>query len=343
MARKNHRLDEETSYWMSYSDMMAGLLLAFVLIIAFTVLHAQLQYDEKQDQLLGKEEELLVKAEELEGERIRVADQQIELNAQEEKLTKQGEKISLQEKKLKEQNELLAQLQQLMDEQQAKLDDIIGVRSELVEALKSEFEDSDLSIAVDEQTGAITFDSSILFDYNKDVLTEQGKEFLARFLPRYVSILLGDKYRGYISEILIEGHTDTDGKYMFNLDLSQKRAYSVAEYCLEDGNEILDDTQLDALRSVVSVTGRSYSKPVYAEDGSVDMEASRRVEFLFRLKDEEMVREMIDILSSQAGDEQAMEDGQETEPGQAEPDGQETEPGEAGSDEQEPEGEEAAQ
>ena len=38
---------------------------------------------------------------------------------------------------------------------------------------------------------------------------------------------------------------------------------------------------------------------VYDDKGKVDMEASRRVEFLFRLKDEEMVREMIEILSEE--------------------------------------------
>ena len=50
---------EETSYWLSYSDMMAGLLLTFVLIISFTMLHARMDYDEKQLQLAGKEEELV--------------------------------------------------------------------------------------------------------------------------------------------------------------------------------------------------------------------------------------------------------------------------------------------
>ncbi len=290
---------EETTYWMSYSDMMAGLLLAFVLIISFTVLHAKLQYDEKENQLLGKEQELMVQSDALEAERLRVADQQLKLNDQEQALAAQGEKIAIQEKTLKEQSQLLSELQALMDEQQAKLDNIIGVRSELVQALKEEFDDSDLHIAVDEQTGAITFDSTILFDYNKDTLTDTGKEYLAKFLPGYVKVLLGDKYRDYISEILIEGHTDTDGKYMFNLELSQDRAYSVAEYCLSDDGEVLTDDELEALRSVVSVTGRSYSSPVYDENGEVDMEASRRVEFSFHLKDEEMIREMIDILASQ--------------------------------------------
>jgi len=304
--KRRRKTDGETTYWLSYSDMMAGLLLVFVLIIAFTMLHAKMQYDEKQTELIGKEQELLVQADELEKERDIVAEQKTTLdeqaemlNAQEEALAEQGEKIAIQEETLREQHELLNKLEAIMSEQQQKLDDIIGVRAELVEDLSREFSDSDLKVSVDETTGAITFDSSILFDYNKSVLKPSGKEFLAEFLPRYVDVLLSPKYKDNISEILIEGHTDTEGSYLVNLSLSQKRALAVAEYCLSEKNGILTDRQLEEMRNLVSASGRSYSDPVYDEDGEIDMAASRRVEFLFRLKDEEMVREMIEILSEQ--------------------------------------------
>lgn len=306
MKRHRRHLDEETTYWLSYSDMMAGLLLVFVLIISFTMLHSKMQYDEKQTELLGKEQELLVKADELEDERAIVAEQKTTLdeqakmlNAQEEALAEQGEKIAIQEETLREQHELLDKLEAIMSEQQQKLDDIIGVRTELVEDLRKEFDDSDLKVSVDEKTGGITFDASILFDYNKSVLKPSGKEFLAEFLPRYADVLLSTKYKDNISEILIEGHTDTEGDYLFNLELSQKRALAVAEYCLGDDSDILSDRQLEEMRDLISATGRSYSNPVYDEDGNIDMEASRRVEFLFQLKDEEMVREMIEILNEE--------------------------------------------
>ncbi len=297
--KNRRRHDEETTYWLSYSDMMAGLLLTFVLIISFTMLHAKMDYDEKQMQLTGKEQELSVKAEELDKEREIVSQQAEQLNAQEEALAEQGEKIAIQEQTLKEQHELLNKLEALMSEQQQKLDDIIGVRAELVQALSQEFENSNLKVSVDDKTGAITFDASILFDYNKSEIKTTGEEFLSEFLPRYVDVLLSPKYRDNISEIIIEGHTDTEGTYIFNLQLSQKRALAVAEYCLGDKSEILSDSQLEEMRKLVSATGCSYSKPVYDEDGDIDMEASRRVEFLFRLKDEEMVREMIEILSEE--------------------------------------------
>ena len=181
MKHRRH-VDQETTYWLSYSDMMAGLLLVFVLVISFTMLHAKMDYDEKQNELVGKEQELVVKAAELDKEREIVSEQAEKLNAQEEALAKQGEKIAIQEKTLEEQNELLNKLAAVLSEQQQKLDDIIGVRAELVQTLSREFGDSNLKVSVDEKTGGITFDASILFDYNKATLKPSGKEFLSEFV-----------------------------------------------------------------------------------------------------------------------------------------------------------------
>ena len=314
MARMHGRKqDEETTYWLSYSDMMAGLLLCFVLIIALTVLHARVLYDEKQRELTAKEDELIIQADALKEQQDLVRTQQEQLDEQaaillsqstaltekEDQLASQTEKLREQEATLLAQHSYLETLQKIMQEQQTQLDNIIGVRSELIAALKKEFEDSDLSIAVDEKTGAITFDSSILFEYNSDTLKPTGEQFLAEFLPRYCRILLGPQYQQYISEIMIEGNTDTSGGYIYNLELSQKRAFSVARFCLSDDANIVSSHYRDRLREVVSCNGRSYSNPIIDEAGNVDMDASRRVDFLFRLKDEEMIREMIEILNAE--------------------------------------------
>ncbi len=310
MGRNTHhrKQDEETNYWLSYSDMMAGLLLTFVLIIAVNMLHSKVQFDAKQEELAGKEQALIVQSNELAAERSTVADQQAlldiqqeALNAQQQKLTEQEKLLADAETTLRDQHALLDELSRVMSEQQAKLDNIIGIRQDLIEALQEEFRNSNLQIAVDEKTGAITFDSSILFEYNEATLTDKGKEYLSEFLPRYVRILMSPEYKDYVSEIIIEGHTDSSGTYLFNLELSQERAYSVAEYCLSDDAGLLSSYYLEEMRRVTSTTGRSWSDPVLRPDGTEDDEASRRVEFLFRLKDEEMVREMIEILSQENG------------------------------------------
>ncbi len=294
---RGRRRDEETTYWLSYSDMMAGLLLCFVLIISLTVLRSKVLYDQKTEELRGKENELIIQSQELENERLTIDEQGKKLNAQELKLSEQEGELLAQQKKLEEQSQLLKDLEKLMGEQQAKLDNIIGIRSELVEALRNEFEHSSLSISVDEKTGAITMDSNILFEYNKSTLKSGGKDFLGEFMPRYLKILLSPKYSKYISEIVIEGHTDTDGDYLSNLNLSQQRAYSVADYCLRPNSKVLSESEREELEEVLTTVGKSFSEPVLKPDGSVDADASRRVEILFRLRDEEMIREMMEILN----------------------------------------------
>ena len=231
---------EETSYWLSYSDMMAALLLVFVLIISFTMMNAKRMYEKK-------------------------------------------------EAELREQ-------QKVMLEQQAKLDKLVGVRSQVVEALESEFSGSDMNMQIDANTGAITLNSSILFDVNEYELKESGQEFLKEFMPRYLSVLLKPQFKSYISEIIIEGHTDTDGTYLYNLELSQERALSVASFCLEDDNSVLAKDELEVRRPMLTANGRSYSDPIQNADGQIDYDASRRVEFKFRLSDEEIVDEMKHVL-----------------------------------------------
>lgn len=253
--RKRKSTDEETSYWLSYSDMMAALLLIFVLIISFTMLQSKRQYEEKERELLA---------------------QQNVIGEQQEQLDKQKDQ---------------------MQEQQEQLDKIIGIKSALITALRDEFDGSELKVSVDSQTGAITFDASVLFDKGKYEIKEEGKNFLDQFLPRYFSVLLKNDFHQYVSEIMIEGHTDTTADYLYNLELSQQRALAVAKYCLDEKSSSIPKEQIDQLQKIMTANGRSFSNPIYKEDGSVDMDASRRVEFKFRLKDEEMVEEMVRILN----------------------------------------------
>src|SRR5699024_5058992 len=51
------------------------------------------------------------------------------------------------------------------------------------------------------------------------------------------------------------------------------------------------------LEDCLTVNGHSMSNPILDENGEVDMDASRRVEVKFRLKDEEMIDELNQIMS----------------------------------------------
>lgn len=181
-----------------------------------------------------------------------------------------------------------------IEEMKRTIDQIMGVRSQLVKDLKDEFSGSPLGIEVDEKTGAIIFDTEILFEYDKAVLKEQSFQFLNEFVPKYLDVLLASGYEDYISEIIIEGHTDRDGTYLYNLELSQQRAYSVAQYILSDQFPYKNIQQ--HLQEKLTVNGKSFTDSRVDENGNYSPSASRRVEFKFRLKDQEILEKTREIL-----------------------------------------------
>ena len=106
-----------------------------------------------------------------------------------------------------------------------------------------------------------------------------------------------EEYKDYLAEIIIDGYTDTTGDYAYNLSLSQQRSLAVAQYLLSIEDDFLSSTQEEDLKQVLTVNGHSMSNPILDADGNVDMDASRRVEVKFRLKDDEMIDELNKIMS----------------------------------------------
>lgn len=79
-----------------------------------------------------------------------------------------------------------------------------------------------------------------------------------------------------IEEIRIEGHADTTGSFMHNLELSSKRAYNVYECIYKDCG--LTDIEKSFVEKYMIAVGYSTAKPVI-EDGKKNLHKSRRVEF----------------------------------------------------------------
>ena len=172
----------------------------------------------------------------------------------------------------------------------------MGVRTEIVRDLTAALSQADLKATVDGNTGDIMLESAVFFDVAKSNIKDSGRALLDEFIPVYLGVLLQPEYVDYLGEIIIEGHTDTQGTYLVNLELSQERALSVATYCLQ--MPTLSEEHLEKLREILTAKGRSYSDPIYNEDGTINMDASRRVEFKFRMKDSEMIDEIRNILGS---------------------------------------------
>ena len=311
--RKKKSGDNGFNVWRSYSDMMAGVLLLFVLIMCVTLFQAQKSYDEsiqERDERIALQEEYTQEIlaqqsalEEKEGQ-LQTQDEQLQsqneqLAQQEEQLAKLAAQLEEQETTLNAQKTALDEQTALLHEQQVQIDQIIGVKADVVASLRQEFAANNVNVDIDSQTGALTLDANVMFDYDDTTLLEEGEEVLSQILPIYCQVLLGEEYRDNVAEIIIDGYTDTNGDYDYNLELSQKSFLAVAQYLLSIDEEFLDSEQIALLQEKLTVNGHSMSDPILNEDGSVNMEASRRVEVKFRLKDEEMISEMLRIVSEE--------------------------------------------
>ena len=295
--------------WISYSDMMAALLLIFVLILTyslyqyFTMLETKTRELNDQQVLLDQQAiDLRLARDELDEKEATLIiiqgnldDLKIKLDDQEKKLDDLQIILAAKEADLEAATLKLQEQQDLLNAQALRIDNLIGIRAAMIKDLSDSLTAASLKAAVDPGTGDIVLDSSVLFETGSAGIRQEGKDLLDRFIPVYLDVLLRDDYSGYLGEIIIEGHTDTDGTYESNLKLSQNRALQVAIYCLNMPS--LTPAQRTKLQQILTATGRSESNPVII-NGVEDKEASRRVEFKFRLKDAEMIEEMNRILSN---------------------------------------------
>ena len=208
--RRNREAFAEHSYWQSYSDMMAALLLIFILLIAITLaIYRQKTSDLDQTRLAlnAAQSELDATIEDLELSKAELEKSNGELASSLAELQQAYAQAALTQEELNNAYLEIENARQELTTTKQELQDIVGIRTDIIGALQTAFSNS--TMKVDAQTGSITFSSDVLFRYNSASLTAESRETLKNIIPMYLDVLLQDQFRGYIAEIIIEGHTDT--------------------------------------------------------------------------------------------------------------------------------------
>lgn len=164
----------------------------------------------------------------------------------------------------------------------SQLDAIVEKKENLMDDLAKAFNDAGITVSVDQTSGEMAMDSSILFGGDSAVLSAEGKAFLNKFINAYTSIVYNDKYNGFVAKTMVEGHTAplANSTYESGLPLSQERAANVKAYCLSAENGISAE-YITALSTTLEDIGYSNSRPIKDADGNVNKAASRRVSFRF--------------------------------------------------------------
>ena len=321
------------SFWLSFSDLMSCLLLIIILIMFYIMYQyfemyeinmaeiARQQYDldaanasleEERTKLSAAEQQMLAQQIRLNAAEADLEDAEAVLAAQQDEMSKAQSLLDEKEDEIAAQQERLDALsvqlgaqqtqiddqQAMLDSQQQQIEELVGLKTRIISSLSSALKGANISASVDPTSGAIALESDVLFSTGQFTLTDTGRANIDAFLPVYLNVLFSDEYKDYISEIIIEGHTDSVGGYIDNLILSQQRAASVATYVLSDGYHAISRSQLMLLRQMVTANGRSFSDPVLDANGNEDQNASRRVVFKFRLTDEQMIEQLKTILEN---------------------------------------------
>lgn len=164
------------------------------------------------------------------------------------------------------------------------------IKTQLYIDLQQEFKD-DLAVwrATIDSTLCIRFqEPSMLFDEGQSLLKPKFKNILDDFFPRYIAVLSRDEYRDNIEEIRIEGHTNSNGGYYSNMELSQDRTRAVLQYCFS----LMSDELEEWLKGLVTANGLSSSRLILKKNGEEDKDLSRRVEFRVRTNAEKQLEDI---------------------------------------------------
>jgi len=368
MHYKNNK-NEDTNFWLSYADLMAGLLFVFILLIGAIVIKSSIlksNLDSKENSLENSLSMLLLRDKEVKKLKMLLALRTADLNSTKKELfisrdalkLKNEELINLnnillsQNMKIDDFNNKIIIMQNLLDEanasiedqnrkiqdfsnkvlilsnsltakeeslklkdtkllsllstieaketqydaliaklqaQKAKIKSLTGIKIRVIAELKQSL---GKKIKIDPKSGSLRLSSSILFDKGSAELKKASKKELKKIFIEYIGTLISNRnIKNHLDRIVIEGHTDSDGEYMFNLDLSQKRAYAVMNYLLT-----LDFTKRHNIKPLLVASGRSYLDAIYNKNGKENKYASRRIEIKFTLKNDDAMNEIEKIL-----------------------------------------------
>jgi outer membrane protein OmpA-like peptidoglycan-associated protein len=151
----------------------------------------------------------------------------------------------------------------------------------IIQSVQDAMKAQGIDVKVDPKTGDISIAEGILFPNGSAQLSDQGKQFLQKFIPVYSQVLYGKLSReqlDQVSRIVVEGHTSQLGGYSSNMTLSLNRANSVAQFI---NNDMLVFPYKSELQKKLTPVGRGLIDAKTHEDAS-----DRKVVFKFQFASE---------------------------------------------------------
>jgi len=130
-------------------------------------------------------------------------------------------------------------------------------------------------VKVNESTYRIDLGNVVQFESARSDIQGRGARFLRRYVPVLLKAQESELGRKWIRRIVVEGFTDQDGTYLYNLGLSLDRSQRVVCVLFASpypDEQPLSDAQKRQIRDLFLVGGYSFNSMKKSK------EASRRVE-----------------------------------------------------------------
>ena len=200
------------------------------------------------------------------------------------------------QKQKKEQDGILTEYQNTLD----------ILYNELKDTFTNDFKRWDLEL--DKDLSIKFTNPNVLFQSGKSDITPKFQSILSEFFPKYLAVIMKNKYKDKIAEIRIEGHTDdvpvqkTADPYIDNVQLSQDRARNVLAFLrLLPTYKSLQTDKEQRLQFWLTANGLSYGRTLdsnkkftYISKKPIDREKSRRVEFRIVTTSEILIQKILE-------------------------------------------------
>lgn len=161
----------------------------------------------------------------------------------------------------------ISETERMQAESQKQIDDFLNE----IEKATKRFP----GISVDRKRKVIDFGTKANFENKSHKLTTEQEKLLRAFVPEVLAIARSKGASRWLKRIVVEGFTDRNGTYLYNLNLSLQRSQRVLCVLLSrplSGERIMTPVEQEQIRKLFLVGGYSSN----STKGS--LEASRRIE-----------------------------------------------------------------
>ncbi|NDJ26415.1 hypothetical protein GW575_00385 [Campylobacter sp. MIT 19-121] len=230
---KKQNKQDSGLFYITYANLLAGLLFIFLLIIVVLLLKNSLVKTE----IVSEQKDLKNQKEKFELEKKEFVQSQSRLYELGEKLGKDFNisALNIQDKEfltllahLNEKEEQLSSFRADFNKLKDELNGFGVQKSALILELQAKL---DSHITLDLNTASMNLNTNMLFNEGSYVLKEDVKARLKQVLTEYFDLLLKDENLALsIENIIIEAYSNEGSSFAYRLDLSSRRAFELMSF-----------------------------------------------------------------------------------------------------------------